>query len=266
MEDHEIRNELIQFFKTVISREGFTQLGNILGHMKTISQEKRCDANEVQFKSKEIINEFINNNILMWGYINDQQSTGPWLTVTRFGERCIAEENILPYDPEGYIRTIITQVPLMDSVTLVYLKECIQTYNKNCLLSSSVTLGAASENIILMLIDSFQERISNPEAKIKFEKLQGQHLNTKYKLFMVELKKIRKTLPKNLTKDLEVYLGGMYHFIRINRNTSGHPTGGIPNKKTIYSNIQMFSEYSQRTFELIEYFKKNSTLTKDFCQ
>jgi len=262
MEDHEFRNELFKYFKIVISsNKSVTHMVEIEHHLKKISPEKQWDEKEVIFKAREIINEFMNNNLLMWGYGNSMGETVPWLTVTNFGKRCIEEENILPYDPEGYINALIQQVPSIDAITLEYLKESIQTYNKNCLLSSNITLGTASENIINNLIETFTNAISDAGRKADFERRTNTWIiYTRYKEFINEFNTVKSTLPHELKKDVEVYLDGMFNFIRLNRNQAGHPTGKRLNKKIIYSNIQIFSEYSQRIFDLIDYFNNNSII------
>lgn len=251
MDKNEIRLELFNLLKE--NRD--TSFERIRDHFR-----KRFGKSMGQYEHLEImemIQELIHNNVLMEGadWLNNHF---PWLRVTNYGLECIKEENLLPFDPEGYIREIKTQIPQLDEVALAYLAESITTYNKNCLLSATITLGAGSEQIVLELIETFAEAIKDPTNKSKFKKqIENKFIFTKYKLFQDKFETIRNKLPSELIKDIDIYLEGIFNFIRLNRNQTGHPTGLKINKKIIYSNLQIFAEYSKKIYSLIDWFKSN---------
>ncbi len=63
-----------------------------------------------------------------------------------------------------------------------------------------------------------------------------------------------KSLSRELQKDWEIYLDGVFNFIRLNRNSAGHPTGKALNAKVVYANLQIFADYSEYIFRLIKHF------------
>ncbi len=251
MDRNEIRFELFNLLK----ENRNTSFASVRGHF-TKRLGKPIAENE-HLEIMEVIQELIHNNVLMEG-IDWSNDHFPWLRLTDYGLECVQEENLLPFDPEGYIREIKNQIPQLDEVTLSYLGESITTYNKNCLLSATITLGAASEQVILELIETFAKAVKDSTQKNKFKKqIENKFIFTKYKIFQDKFETIRNKLPSELIKNIDIYLGGIFNFIRLNRNQTGHPTGLKINKKIICSNLQIFAEYSKKIYSLIEWFKNN---------
>lgn len=254
MDQHEIRSHLYNYFK----QNPKTQWSIIFRHFcNKVGPDETKKNKQVIL---DIIHELITNNILRPAL--DSRFTGyPFLCLTEYGRKCIEEENLLPFDPKDYIKEIKKQIPNIDNIVLTYLGESISTYNRNCLLSSTITLGAASERAMLLLIDNFADSIKDSKEKEKLqEKMEKKFIYSKYKIFMEKFKKkkIQKKLPVELKMNLETYLEGIFDFIRLNRNEAGHPTGMKVNKKFIYSNLQIFADFGKRIFKLIEFFKSNS--------
>lgn len=250
----QIRLELYNFLRKGDQKRGF-QINDIRIHFEEQCGHDVCKENEIAIL--EETQQLTINSILMpghdWGNFRY-----PLLRLTEYGRKCIEEENILPFDPDGYIEGVKSSITNIDEVVLIYLAESITTYNRNCLLSSTITLGAASEQAMLLLIEAFSEAISDAEEKASFKKkIEKQRIYEKYKTFRGKFDVIKKDLPAELTREIDVFLDGIFNFIRINRNEAGHPTGIATNKKVVYANLQVFSEYGRRIFDLIEYFQNN---------
>jgi len=231
------------------------QMKGVYSHFAQEYGDKIAKASEVAIL--EEIHQLVVNNILMPGH--DVSSFGyPGLRLTEYGRKCIEEENILPFDPDGYMEGVKSSVTNIDDIVLTYLGESITTYNRNCLLSSTITLGAASEQAMLLLIEAFSEAISDTQERASFRKsIQKQGIYEKYKKFREKFDAIRNSLPPELTREIDVFLDGIFNFLRINRNEAGHPTGIAMNKKVVYANLQVFSEYAKRIFGLIQYLQNN---------
>jgi hypothetical protein len=177
------------------------------------------------------------------------------------GTECFEQNNILPYDPDGYLREFTRQVSNVDQITLSYLGESVTAYNRDLLLSSTITLGVASENMILLLIESFTQAIADTARRTRLEeKLRDKFISTQFGIFRPELAQFESQLPTNLKRDLDTYLDGVFNFIRLNRNQAGHPTGNRTTKKIALHNLQVFVDYAKRVFALIEYLN-NTPLT-----
>lgn len=64
-------------------------------------------------KVREIIHEFVMEGILTWG-LNKHNPSPEFIKVTRYGEGCLKSEEILPYDPVGYLKSLREQIPNLD--------------------------------------------------------------------------------------------------------------------------------------------------------
>jgi len=201
------------------------------------------------------VQELINNGFLYPGSAGDFNSGYPWLTITEYGKEAFAQEDWLPYDPDGYIRALKENVPEIDDVTLAYIGEAVSSFNRRQLLSSTLTLGVASENLMLLLVESYLNWLKDSKRKATLEKkITDRFIYTQYKEFKLEFEKDVKNFPKELQANWETYLDGIFNFIRLNRNSAGHPTGTKMNAKVIYANLQIFADYGRYVFSLIKHF------------
>ena len=201
MERQDIRNALWQFLQGKINQQNRRfHDGKVFnrGHVHTYFQQDIKDWESDKINKKilwEEIHFLVTANILFTGDVGDASSTEPWYTITEFGEECIRSSNILPFDPDGYIKTITQQIPNIDPVVLDYLREAIACYGRQLLLSSTITLGAASEKCIILLIDAFADAISDAKVKADFNKsLDEKGIYKKFDIFKNELKKRGKDL------------------------------------------------------------------------
>lgn len=204
---------------------------------------------------RETVQELISNGMIYPGLPDDQNSHYPWLSITEYGKNAFAQENWLPYDPEGYLYALKTGVPDIDDITLTYIGESVAAFNRRNLLSASITIGVASENLILLLIEAYLHWISDARRKTRLEgKIKNRFIYTQYLEFKKEFLIDINSLPDDLKSNWEVYLDGIFNFIRLNRNSAGHPTGIKVDTKIVYANLQIFAEYSRYLFKLINHF------------
>lgn len=263
MNREEIRNKIFEHFKQQVvwiennpnSIQQF-QLGQIYDLFQ-MESEPVWEHQKICAIAREIIQELENSGFIYEGQAGGlgDMSNYPWLTITEYGKEAFLKEDWLPYDPEGYLKSLKERVPNIDDVTFTYIGESIATFNKRHLLSATVTLGVASENLMLLLIEAYLNWIKNPKRKASLsKKIVNKGIYTQYKWFKQEFIADVKSLPKELQSDWESYLDGVFNFIRLNRNSAGHPTGKSMNVKAIYANLQIFADYSNYIFSLIKQF------------
>ena len=109
---------------------------------------------------------------------------------------------------------------------------------------------------MLLLIEAYTDWIPNVTRKTGFQKkVADRFISTQYKEFKKEFVNDLKSLPKEFQSDWETYLDGVFNFVRLNRNDAGHPTGKQFDAKVVYANLQVFAEYAQFIFKLIEHFQ-----------
>ena len=207
--------------------------------------------------AKEIVHELINAGMLIPGTngsVTGSDASYPWLTITEYGRKAIKSEDWLPYDPDGYLAELKRMVPEIDDVTFAYIGESVASFNRHHLLSATITLGVASENLMLTLIEAYRDWIKDVVRKDKFDKrIADKWISTQYAEFKKEFVFDLKTLPKDLQADWETYLDGVFNFIRLNRNSAGHPTGKAMSAKVVYANLQIFADYARFVLGLVRY-------------
>lgn len=209
----------------------------------------------------EVIWSLIVQGILVPG-LDDANQGWPFLRLTEYGRRCVEEDRILPHDPDGYLREFQKDVPAADPSVSEYLQESLQCYIHGLNKASAVMLGAASEQAVLLLIDSCAESISNADEKRRFESEidKAQSIFRKYAVFEKRLSTIKASMPRLLTENLDSLLRGIFDLIRSSRNDAGHPANGNQvDKDAVYSHLRLFIPYNQRIFSLIEWFSQNQT-------
>jgi len=120
---------------------------------------------------RQIVWEFILQGILAIG-LNEADLGLPFVSVTEHGKKVLESGEIwLPYDPDGYLKNLKTEIPNIDPIIEMYITENLQAYLKGLMFSSAVMLGVASEQAFLILLDTLTNALKNPKEKKKFEKI-----------------------------------------------------------------------------------------------
>lgn len=258
----EIYNKIFQWLKQQVAiieenpnKMQQLQMGNIYDVFPYEKDEAIWEHDKIDTVVFEIMNEFVNAGFLCFGKVGRSSNDGyPWFTITEYGKNAIMQEDWMPYDPEGYIALLKMKIPSIDDITLSYIGEAVGAYNRRYLLSATITMGAASENLMLLLIEAYTNWIADTVRKTNFQKkIENKFISTQYKEFKKEFINDLKSLPKEFQADWETYLDGIFNFIRLNRNDAGHPTGKQFDAKIIYANLQIFAEYAQFIYKLLQF-------------
>lgn len=206
--------------------------------------------------ARELLQEFVNNNLLFIGY-GDSEGF-PWFTLTAYGNECINKGELLPFDPNGYLVSVQSRVPGLDSVTITYLREAISTFNREFYLSASVALGVAAEALILRMVDSYISAIADQQRRANAEaRYEGKQLRAQYGQFKQDFGSLRPTLPPELYGDFETHLDSIFQLIRVTRNDSGHPSGTVPERAVVMANLQAFPIFAKRVMAIVKHFETN---------
>ena len=128
----------------------------------------------------------------------------------------------------------------------------------NCLLAAAVTIGCASEQAMLLLIELFGQCITDSSKKEKYEKdTSSWIISRKYNAFRSRLDCIANDLPEYLRSPLEQQLHGIFDLIRQIRNDAGHPTGGTVTSDLIRSSHIGFPGYCRYVYALMDHFRQH---------
>ncbi len=210
---------------------------------------------------QEIVWSLIIQGILIPG-LNDSNQGWPFLRLTEYGRRCIEEDRILPHDPDGFLRDFHREVPNADSTVVEYLTEALQCYIHGLHRSAAVMLDGASEQSVLLLIDSYGNSIADPNAKQAFETTveKTQSIFRKFEQFERRFSGLQQKMPRALTDNVDSQLRGVFDLIRSSRNDAGHPAiSGSVSRDAVYSHLRLFTPYCKRINDLITWFTNNQT-------
>ena len=204
------------------------------------------------------------HRLVLKGWLRPTDPYIQWHRLTVYGRAALTDEIELSFlDPRRYIARIKEAIPNIDSITTNYLRESVEAFTQELMLSATVALGAASERAILELMDSYCNFKNDPSVTQRFEK--ACNIKEKYELLKEQFKtdNLRRTLPQMLdskgiaTSDLDKHFTGfetivdnLFHIYRINRNDAGHPIGVEMDKNSLRCNIAAFRRYAETIFAL----------------
>jgi hypothetical protein len=139
-----------------------------LGVQKGILDKNSPRYNEQQLREKifEVTWGLIIEGVFLPGTAWDYPNL-PRLRLTEYGKQCLAARDIVPHDPDQYLNRIRKQCPGVDSITLLYLGEALQTFRAGRHLATAVMVGVAAENTLLKLVDAVGNALDTPQKRSK---------------------------------------------------------------------------------------------------
>jgi hypothetical protein len=187
--------------------------------------------------------------------IDDANRAFPHFRVTTFGRRLLEHgQAYFFHDVSSYEATIRKEVPKIDDITLIYLKEAMQAFRVGCLLSASVMLGVSTEHVFMLLLEQIEQ---NPKySSIYTGVFEQKTILQKVNKFKNVLDQHAKELTPEVREDLDTNFAGILSIIRTFRNQSGHPTGKIIDREQVYVLLQLFIPYCKKMHQLTEYFSQ----------
>jgi hypothetical protein len=167
---------------------------------------------------------------------------------------------LLPAEIEKFPLTLQERVPACDGVVLWFFQEALRCYKAGSPAGAAFMLGAASEKIVLILIESYGNRIKDDKNREGFfSRVNNRMVSNKYDEFKRSYKSAKpKPTEVPLAQDLEQLLDGAFNFYRHTRNLVGHPQI-VPDldKGVILANLGQFIVYAERIYGLIEFYNRH---------
>ena len=204
----------------------------------------------------EVFWDLFRQGIITLGY-DPSNNEFPNCRLSRYGEKIVKNgENLyFYYDVSGYEKVVREQIPDIDDITLLYLKEAMQAFKSGCLLSATVMIGVAAEHTFMKLMETIQQ---NQNHKDKFKNVYTEKtILRKLNKFLKVLEQHQKDVPSEIKEDLETDFMGIMSVIRNFRNESGHPTGKIIGREQCYILLNLFIPYCKKLYQLIDFFRDN---------
>lgn len=212
-------NDVLEYTgKSVAQRYNAPALPMGAAYPGAASQLHANDANLIL----EIVWDLFRQGVVTLG-LNTSNPGWPWLRLSRFGKAILSSQNPFRFhDTTGYVKILTTEIPDISTEALVYMEEALSAFYADCLLSSTVMLGVAAETEFLRMLDIASR---SPNYGLTFSSIvKLPFVRTKISKSQDAIKPHLKTLPKEVTEDLDTNLNAIQSVIRIARNEWGHPS------------------------------------------
>ena len=186
--------------------------------------------------------------------LNDANREFPFFRLTKLGQQIAqGQSTYFFHDVSSYEAAIRREVPDINDVTLLYLKEAMQTFRSGCMLSATVMLGVAVEHTFMLLLEIIE--VSAIHQKTFASVFTERTLLQKFNKFRNLLDPMLKTLSADIREDLDTHFSGILSVIRTFRNQSGHPTGKIIDREQTFVLLQLVIPYCKKLYQLMGFFK-----------
>jgi hypothetical protein len=217
-------------------------------------------ANDLERIIREVAWEFVVQGIFAPGAGPGYSSTDfPHLHLTDYGRECLRAKEIIPEDPDNYLKGVSGYGAAVDSTTLLYLGEALSSFQHRNFLSTVVMVGVAAESVLLKLVDAITVALPTTERKEKFAK-ETDTIKTQriHDAVVNRLKSSQTPFPPDLQDVWEGHIDGIFDIIRRTRNDSGHPKGRRMERDETRALLLLFPPYCKTAHALIEWLKTNS--------
>ena len=214
---------------------------------------------------KNIYEQFhllLNQGILAPGAIGNYGPDLPAFHVTEHGKRCLLQNEILPYDVDGYLNQVRNIQGITEWVEF-YIEEALQCFNSNCLEAAIIMIGLSSEQIIKEQIDAIMQYLGRnyPAEKVQMETelASKRNISEKYSVYMKYFNLIKRRTTDasfcTMIPQMDVLAQSVYaNFTRITRNGLAHPTDTRMERIEVLMIFIAFVKYCKTQYSFINYF------------
>jgi hypothetical protein len=185
--------------------------------------------------------------------LNDANRQFPHFRISELGRRIAShQQGYFFHDVSSYESLVRSEVSAIDDVTVLYLKEAMQSFRAGCILASTVMLGVATEHTFLLLVETIENNaIHAPTfASVGQQRTILQKVNKFKNIMDQELR----SLPSDIKEDFDTHFAGILSIIRTFRNQAGHPTGRIMDREQAYVLLQLFIPYCKKMYQLMAHY------------
>lgn len=256
-----------------------TQIANVLSGVKDKAFAKKllptkeyCEKNNIDYSRypagqlnfidemniNQIVGDLIVERIVTEGSNNPTEGW-PWVRLTSYGKE-VVKKSVIYYDQDRYIAQLTSLVPKTDSIILQYIAEGMSCYRQNLVFAAAVMFGAASERLVLNLLDSIKTAETNKTNKDQITKLlQRPELPSIFKIIETTIQKAisSKKIPYSVHQGCTEHLLSLFEMIRVHRNDSVHPKVSQVNREKVFLTVTSFPGACECVYKLIEWFSKN---------
>jgi hypothetical protein len=202
---------------------------------------------------REVFWDLFRQGILTLGK-DELNNAFPFFRVTSYGAKAVREGDIyFISDTTVFEQRVKSEIPNIDDISILYLKESFQAFRSGCLISSAVMLGVAAEHLFQLLLDQLE---SNPKQSSRFSIVfQQRTILPKIEKFKNIIAADKASFPKDVQESFDTQFLGIQSIIRIYRNESGHPTGRVIDREQAFVNLRLFIPFGKMVHCLMNHYK-----------
>ena len=202
---------------------------------------------------REVFCDLFRHGILTLGK-DETNNTFPFFRVTSHGVKAVRDDDTyFISDTAVFKRRIKDEIPDIDDISLLYLKESFQAFRSGCLISSAVMLGVAAEHLFQLRLDQLENHPTHPS---KFSSVfKERFILRKIDKFKAIITKDKASFRQDVRESFDIRFLGIQSMIRIYRNESGHPTGKVIDREQAFVNLRLFIPFGKMVHYLMSHYK-----------
>lgn len=227
--------ELASIIFKILKRNLYTKEGNNKGYSPGLLSSikafefltghgrKKIDKHEVFDKKFAQAVQLLRDKGLIMQDLQQTQSPD-FVELTDKGEETDPEKMfVFVGNSDEFIGKLENELGSLDPVARIYLKESLETFESDFLISSSFCLGAMSERFLLLLAESIKNNLNDHKVTRDYSRCKS--IKHYVKFIIDNLGKLRKNHPgyDDLFRDLDTKLNTLAGYYRMTRNEAGHP-------------------------------------------
>lgn len=221
----------------------------------------------------EEVHLMIYHNILSPGAIGGYGDHMPYFHVTKYGLKCLEERDVLPYDPDAYLKKIST-ITSVDEWEKFYIEQSLKCYNADAFESALIMIGLAGEYLATKLIENMDTFLSNKEPMLQqtyANALKGKvMISQRYTEYEKILERVIKEKDiatyqnkypalKNLSPSLDIPAKAVYAtYLRLTRNELAHPTRLKVDRVECLTLMTSYIKYCETQHKYLDFYIANS--------
>jgi len=185
---------------------------------------------------------------------DEANNSFPFFKVTSWGKKAVCENDCyFITDTTFFEKRIRKEIPKIDDISILYLKESFQVFRSGCLISPAVTLGVAAEHIFELLLNQLE---SSTKYASKFKNVfKERSILGKINKFKAIVTPDKALFPQDIRESFDTQFLGIQSMIRIYRNESGHPTGKFIDREQAFVNLRLFIPFGKMVHSLMDQYK-----------
>jgi hypothetical protein len=209
----------------------------------------------IEDQVREVVWELTFQGIIVPGFDSGTQASLPWFKVTDWGKHSLELSEYLPYDATLFIERLRNEVPLVDTLVVLYITEALKCFRFGVFIASAVMVGVAAEQMIYVLKNAVSNSFDSADKKKKFEADARETVKRVYAATWKRLDPLREQMPGGLSDAIGVELAAIFEMVRRTRNEAGHPTGKNIERHEAEALLLLLPTHIKTVYAVIEWLK-----------